>query len=311
MASIGGPLVSCNVFDMELAEDFLERAIIARIPAILKALPVDTTGRRIVEVEASTETVDFDGDVVLQSALLASANTFVATGHLDIDHLSELGARMGIPDPSSFIVGRPMAVTDLGGGRTFVKGEISRANDGKFDPAANRFDEFWSSLQRDPPVMWFSSIYGFPTDLDDCTKGACGSSGATRYLIKSIDWRSLAFTRSPKNLALTSPTRIVTAKSYMAELAKSFSSSTFEPTVPPTMQGMQGPPVGVQLPNTMADVWARKSCAVCGVDSFPSLFGYRSHFAKCMGYPEGAADLFAHAVMHRHRMSRAVPTLDV
>jgi hypothetical protein len=295
---------------MELVDDILDRAVIARLPAVIKALPADASGRRIVEVEASTESVDFDGDVVLQSALLGSADSFVATGHLDIDHLSEFGARMGIPDPSSYIVGRPMDVRKADGGRTFVRGEIARTNDGKFDPAANKFDEFWASLQRDPPVMWFSSIYGFPTDLDDCRSGKC-ASGATRYLIKSIDWRSLAFTRSPKNTALSSPTRIISAKAYVAEIAKAFGNAAFAPTAPPTMQGMGGPPIGTTLPNNMSDVWAHKSCTGCGVHAAPSLLGYRSHFAKCLGFPAGASDLYAHATMYKHAMVQKVPMLDM
>ena len=294
---------------MELVDDILDRAIIARLPCIIKAMPMDTTGRRIVEVECSTESVDYDGDIVMQSALLNAANDFVGFGHLDIDHLSEFGARMGIPDPSSYVVGRPMEVRDAGKGSTFVKGEISRASDGRFDPVQNRYDEFWASLQREPPVVWFSSIYGFPTDLDDCRNGTC-KSGATRYLIKALDWKSLAFTRTPKNTALSSPTRIVSAKSYLTEIAKAYGQQVFAPTAPPTMQGMQTPPIGSQLPNTMADVWAHKACTNCGVHGAPSLLGYRRHFTKCMGFPPGAADLFAHAVMHKTNMVSNVPALD-
>jgi hypothetical protein len=291
---------------MDLVDDILDRAVVARFPVLVKARPADSTGRRIVEVESSTETIDYDGDVIMQSALMGSAASFVANGHLDIDHLSEFGARMGIPDPESYIVGRPMDVGTLDGGRTFVKGEISRSLDGSFDPEKRRYDAFWASLQSDPPVRWFSSIYGFPTDLDDCQGKTC-ASGATRFLIKAIDWKSLAFTRTPKNLGLTSPTRIVSAKSYLIELAKSFGNVG---TLPVIMRGMEGPPIGIQLPNTMADVWAQKSCAGCGVHTAPSLLGYRSHFAKCLGFPPGASDLYAHAVMHKHAMAKWAPGLN-
>lgn len=295
---------------MELAVDFLDRAIVARIPALIKAREPDASGRRIVEVEASTEEIDYDGDVILQSALMGSAREFVATGHFDIDHLSEFGARMGIPNPERFIIGRPMDVTARTGGRTFVKGEIARSSDGKFDPDTNVYDSFWASLRQDPPVIWYSSIYGFPTDLDDCTKGQCSESGAKRYLIKSIDWRSLAFTRTPKNTALSSPTRILSAKSYLIELAKAMKPEETRPTTKfPLAEGMQGPPIGTQLPNTMADVWMAKNCTGCGANDYPSLLGYRSHFAKCLGFPPGAADICAHAVMHRHGMEERMPNL--
>lgn len=296
---------------META-DILDRAFVLRVPALIKAKPMDATGRRIVEVEASTEEVDFDGDVVLQSALIGSAANFVANGHLDIDHLSEFGARMGIPNPSSYIVGRPMDVWAMKGGRTFVKGEIARSSDGAFRPDVNKYDELWQSLQSDPPVQWFSSIYGFPTDLDDCKEGICGANGATRFVIKAIDWRSLAFTRTPKNTALSSPTRIVSAKAYLVEIAKAYHMSPIPTEIETgeTAAGMGSTPPGIQIPNTMADVWLQKSCAGCGAHKMPSVMGYRNHFAKCMGYPHGAADLFAHAVMHKHALMAMVPELE-
>ena len=268
-------------------QDMLDKAMVARMPAIIKARPSDASGRRIVEVQASCEAVDFDGDVILQEALLNSAASFIATGHLDIDHLSEFGQRLGIPDPSSYIVGRPLEVRAGPNNSTFVVGEISRSIDGAFDVQRNKYDELWASLQRNPPVTWFSSVYGWPTDMDDCESGQCSHSGATRYLIKAMDWRSLAFTRSPKNTALNSPTRILTAKSFLAELAKS---------MPPSMA----------LPNSMPDAVAASMCKSCGVHAVPSLLGYRQHFAKCMGYPPEAADLLGHALMYKCAMDRSL-----
>ena len=267
-------------------DDILDRAVVASFPVVIKAHEESRSKRRIVEVESSNQSRDEDGDVVLQQALLDSAPTFIATGHLDIDHLSEFGARLGIPDPSSYIVGRPLDVRKGDGDTTFVEGEISRSLDGRIDPARNRYDEFWQSLRREPPVVWFSSIYGWPTDLDDCTKGACGDFGATRYVIKAIDWRSLAFTRAPKNTSLRSPTRIVSAKSYLAELAKA---------LPPT----------AWIPDTVAD--AASPCPNCEVHKTPSLLGYRRHFAACKGCSAGMSDILAHAMMHRTNMDRSLP----
>lgn len=272
-------------------DDLLDRAIVMRVPAVIKALPTEAGGRRIVEVQASSEVMDVDGDVVLQDGLLKSASSFVNTGHLDIDHLSEFGYRLGIPDPSSYIVGRPLDVRAGPNNTTFVEGEISKAIDGRVDPARNRFDEFWMSLQREPPVTWFSSIYGWPTDLEDFSKSASNSSGITRFLIKSLDWRSLAFTRSPKNTALNSPAKIVSAKAYMIELAKSFAAGGSSPVVPADM----------------AELWKAGACPACQVDTAPSLLGYRSHFRLCKGYAPGVADVAAHALMHRYNMHRRLP----
>jgi len=267
--------------------DLLDKAIVARIPVLIKARPQETGGRRLVEVQASNEAEDWDGDCVLQEALVKGAAGFIASGHLDIDHMSEFGARMGIPDPASYVVGRPLEVKALSNRDTFVLGEISKSLDGTSDPARRQCDMFWESLQRDPPVAWFSSIYGFPTDMVDCSAGECPAGGPARFIIKSIDWRSLAFTRTPKNEALLGKARIVTAKSFMLELAKSLT-----------------PPVA--LPNTMDDVWNARSCPTCEVHKAPSLPGYRRHLALCKGYPSGVADVCAHALMHRHAMDRAI-----
>ena len=270
-------------------DDLLERAVVAQVPALIKARPTEAGGRRIVEVEASTEITDLDGDVVLQDALLKSATSFIASGHLDIDHISEFGYRMGIPDPSSYIVGRPLDVRSGPNRTTFVEGEISKAIDGRVDPVRNRFDEFWQSLQREPPVVWFSSIYGWPTDFDDLTQKAVPGSNATRYLIKAIDWRSLAFTRSPKNIALKSHARIITAKSYVLELAKAYA-------IDPATELRD-----------MVMLMKAASCPTCGVHTYPSLLGFRQHFVACKGAPAAMADVYAHAVMHRVNMQRALP----
>lgn len=277
--------------------DVLDKALVARLPALVKAQTPDASGRRVVEVEVSTEAEDLDGDIVLQEALLGSANSFVATGHLDIDHKSELGHRMIPPirDPSSYIVGRPLSVIAADGGSTFVRGEIDRARDGSFDPSRSHADALWASLMREPPVRWYASIYGFPTDLDDCARGQCSTVQAKRFVIKAIDWRSLAFTRTPKNTALSSPTRIVTAKAYIAELMKT----------------VEGPPNTALLavPDTMDDVYAAADCLGCRAQEEPSLLGYRRHFVKCLGYPPGAADIMAHALMHKCSMDKVAGAL--
>jgi len=197
----------------------LDRAITMQIPCLIKARPPESNGRRIVEVSCSSETVDLDGDIVLQSALLGAASKFCSTGHLDIDHFSEIGYQIGIPDPAAYIIGRPLEVKSLPGNCTSVIGEISRPVHAKH-AVRHQSDIFWESLQRDPPVQWYSSIFGYPTSWDDCAgnDGACGCMGATRFVIKAIDWRSLAFTRSPKNTALKGAARIVMAKSLVADL---------------------------------------------------------------------------------------------
>ena len=271
-----------------MTADALSGAIVAYVPVLVKARDPGGSGRRIVEVEASTEEVDTDGDVVLQSALLGSADSFVRSGHLDLDHKSELGHRMvpPIPDPASYIVGRPVSVRAAPGGRTFVEGEISRPPYGASDPARSRADELWESLCRNPPVQWYASIYGFPLDTQDCRGGACGVP-ATRLLVKAIDWRSLAFTRTPKNTALTGHAQVVTAKAYVEGLSKAAA-----------LPDGASAPIGF-FPGGAAGLLGTLPCAKCGVSAAPSLAGYRGHFAKCLGMPPGPADAAAHAVSYR------------
>lgn len=182
------------------------------LPALVKAREVG--GRRIVEVEASNEAIDSEGDKILQSALLNSAKSFVKSGHLDIDHLSEIGDRLGLADPGEFIVGKPLEVKDLGDGRTGVVGELF--NDRR------QADSLWASLTAEPPVLWRASIYGFPlpNQVIDCrVSKAEDANGATRFLVKGLHWKSLAFTKHPINDAITGNARVITAKSFI-ELAK-------------------------------------------------------------------------------------------
>lgn len=250
-------------------------AIILDLPVIVKA-SLDN-GRRMVEVEASNENVDQEGDVILQDALLSAAPEFIASGALDIDHLSEFGERLGIKNPTSYIVGRPIEVKDIGGKRTSVVGEIARNRDSVSRPQQYKHDEFWESLQSIPPVAWRASVYGFPTHdgLVKCEDGTC-AHGARRYLIKGFRWKSLAFTRRPQNDSLVSPARIVTAKSYLGEMAKLHPREV----------------------SSMMDAWNLRECPECQAHLFPSTPAYRNHFSQCLGLPEGNAEILANAVMN-------------
>jgi hypothetical protein len=185
-------------------------AICIDIPVLIKAY--SEGDRRLVEVEASNEAEDSEGDIIKQVALLDSAPSFIATGHLDIDHYSEIGERLGIANPADYIVGVPIEVKDFGKGRTGVRGELHKAGRPKAD-------ELWSSLKADPPVRWRASIYGFPKAgmVEDCRVSKGGESGsARRFIVKGLHWRSLAFTRNPINDSITGAAHVVTAKSMIA-----------------------------------------------------------------------------------------------
>lgn len=261
--------------------------LIIELPCLIKALPEEANdGRRLVQVQASSEDLDLEGDVILQRALLDSADSFVKTGHLDIDHISEIGDRLGISNPTSYIVGRPTEVKDLGAGRTAVVGEIRRSVDGTHDPEKNRYDSFWDSLHSAPPVHWRASIYGFPIkgQVEDCRKTACDV--ATRFLVKGIDWRSLAFTRNPVNDSLRGYAQVVTAKAFCSMLKDMSPMSYMALSVPQNMDDLVG----------QYHRHIKKDCEHAG--GFNTTVGFRKHFELCCAAPPDRADLLAHALMH-------------
>ncbi len=274
-------------------------AYIIPLEVTIKARADDGSGKRIVEVEASSEKVDAQGDVVLQKALMDSADSFVKSGHLDLDHYSEIGHRLGLKDPSSYIVGRPIEVNDLGGKRTGVVGEIMRSKDGTFDPNDNKYDGFWKTLQSDPPVHWLASIYGFPSDIENCTEKSC-ANGATRFVVKAIDWRSLAFTRKPVNTSLKGYAKIVTAKSFADEIQKDMMSPLGLSGIPETAEASHVP--YHFMPSTMDSLWGsydrhiRNGCMYCKDGN--SVLAFKDHFMYCCGANNETADVLAHALMY-------------
>lgn len=295
-------------------------AICIGLSAIIKAVH-SSDGRRLCEVECSNESVDLEGDVILQRALLGSAASFVKHGHIDIDHLSEIGARLGIPNPESFIIGRPIEVKDLGKGRTGVVSEIMQTADGKVDVAKNRFDGFWQSLQSKPPVMWRASVYGFPHEdaVTDCRTEKC-EVPASRYLVKGMDWRSLAMTRKPINDAIKGYARIVTAKAMIEELRKDSITPFFGSDTTGSERGSplsqmttvsqefpQAPFYPHITPKSINEMWGQydlhmsKDCQhVMGYNGTPfhTTKGFEDHFKMCCGAEPEQAEVLSHALMY-------------
>src|SRR5271166_4244428 len=112
---------------------FLAEPICVSFPALIKA-HVGADGKRHIELEASNSFKDTEGDVILQEALLSSSDTFLKSGHIDIDHMSELGknpayAFLGIKNPDEWIIGLPTKVFDMGDTRTGIQAEIFRSKD--------------------------------------------------------------------------------------------------------------------------------------------------------------------------------------
>lgn len=198
------------MYDPESSED-----VILDIPVVIKATGTDEN--RTIEVEASCEKEDSEGDIILQKALLDSAGSFIASGHFDIDHKSEhvVAHKLGITNPEYYIVGYPGEVIDMGEGRTGVRGTILRNSNGEFDPRKYLYDYFWASLRTNPPVRWRASVFG------KAVKVQHDKSKAAKDIITELEWKSLAFTRKPINDHLTGYAKIITAKSFVTDFIKS------------------------------------------------------------------------------------------
>jgi hypothetical protein len=261
-----------------LAQAITADPIIIGFPTIVKAA-IGADGQRLIELEASNENKDSEGDIILQKALLDAAPHYLQCGHIDIDHYSELGRNpaynyLGIKDPDGWIIGVPTDVKDFGSGRTGIKAEIYKGKDGVSDPSKHKYDMFWESLQTNPPARWFASIYGFPGP--DTIKGG---GDPYRYLVKSFDWRSTAVTRNPINKNIESTARIITAKAFAAHLPRPF---------PAEERMFSRSDMRALFHDHLA-----KSCPSTDFGQQFSIWALRDHFINCDQLTYNSADLYA------------------
>lgn len=162
------------------------------IGSMFKATPMMDGGRRLVFIEASNEANDQQNEVVLEKALSSSSDYYLRYGNLDIDHITQIGAKVGIPDYNLYEIGRPIEAR-FSDGRTFVKGEIFSGA----GPAAERANQFWSSLtELNPPARWYPSVGGAvlerTVEIDPGTK-------LRKAIIKRVRWTNIGFSKTPVN----------------------------------------------------------------------------------------------------------------
>jgi hypothetical protein len=162
------------------------------IGAMLKATPLEEGGRRFIYIEASNEALDQQNEVVMQKALKDSADWYLKYGNLDIDHYTQIGAKVGIPNHASYEIGQPVEVA-FNGGKTFVKGEILYGS----GPVADQANQFWSSLtERNPPAKWYPSVGGSvlerAVEIDPKSK-------TRKAFIKKVRWSNIGFSKTPVN----------------------------------------------------------------------------------------------------------------
>jgi hypothetical protein len=162
------------------------------ITQMLKATPKVEGGERFIYIEASNEAVDQQGEVVMAKALAESADFFLKYGNLDIDHLTMIGPKMGVPNSNLYEIGRPVEVKSSGG-KTFVKGHIVSGT----GPAAEQANSFWSGLvDIQPAQRWYPSVGGSvmakAVEFDPKTQ-------KKRVVITKTRWSNIGFSRTPIN----------------------------------------------------------------------------------------------------------------
>lgn len=159
----------------------------------------DEDGNYRFQVEASNENVDFQDQIVLQSALLKSKENFLKNGVISYDHLHRRKDENGnvVSDPS-MIIGEPTDVWTEGD-KTFVKGILYKTNE---------MAQEVIKLLKAGSTRIRASVGGlFPK----VTKDENGIEN-----IVSVLWNDLALTPCPVNNTVGA-----------ASFAKSFSASEF------------------------------------------------------------------------------------
>lgn len=139
-------------------------------------------GNYVFQVEASNENVDFQDQIVLQSALMKSKDNFLKNGVISYDHLHRRKDENGnmISDPA-MIIGEPIDVWTEGD-KTFVKGMLYKANEKAQEVV---------KLLKSGSTRIRASVGGlFP-------KIAKGVDGIEK--IVSVVWNDLALTPCPVN----------------------------------------------------------------------------------------------------------------
>ena len=160
--------------------------------SFLKAMPSEEAGKRFVYFEASNENRDYEGERVLAKALAESADYYLKFGNVDVDHITVVGARRGIPDYNYFEIGRPIEVK-VNPPQTFVKAQLYTGE----SKAAEKANQVWESLTKlNPPARWYPSVSGAISErgveIDPVTKESCA-------IIKKVRWTNVGLSRTPVN----------------------------------------------------------------------------------------------------------------
>jgi hypothetical protein len=162
------------------------------IESMFKATPAEEAGARFIYFEASNEKLDQQNERVMAKALEDSASHYLKFGNVDIDHYTMVGTRMGIPNPMSYEIGRPVAAR-IENKRTFVKAQLYQ---GASELAKNANMVWESMTQISPPARWYPSVGGAvlakSIQVDPETKNKIA-------VIEKVRWTNVALSRTPVN----------------------------------------------------------------------------------------------------------------
>ena len=164
---------------------------------LLKATPSTEGGERIIYVEASKESRDQEGEIVLQKALSESVDVFRKFGVIDLDHKSmpSVAAKYGIDDPENWIIGQPIEV-GFNDKVTFVKAQLRSGN----TELAKRADVVWEGMTKlNPPDRYYASVGGAVLGREvRIEKG----TGNRIPVITKTRWNNLALSLTPVHAGL-------------------------------------------------------------------------------------------------------------
>lgn len=167
------------------------------VGSLLKAHPQEDGGKRFIYFEASNEGLDQQDEVVLAKALAESKDFYLRYGNVDLDHLTQIGARAGIPDYPSYEIGQPVEVGQRGGS-TFVKSQLYSAVSARATtPMVEKANMVWDGLTKlDPPQRWYPSVGGSVLQksivVDEATQ-------ARKAVISKVRWSNVGLSRTPVN----------------------------------------------------------------------------------------------------------------
>lgn len=172
--------------DTAAATEFLS------VGGLMKATPVEDAGRRFLYLEASNESRDYQGEVVLTRALAESADYYLRYGNLDLDHVTVTGPRKGPADYPLYEIGRPVQV-EAKRDRTFVKAELFQGD----APVAKNAILVWDSITRQKPAQrWYPSVGGAVLDRSQ----EVGKDGRKRVVVTKVRWTNIGLSKTPVNL---------------------------------------------------------------------------------------------------------------